>query len=90
MQLTSDWVVTSQLNSAKEAAQELTVKVAGVSKARQLRGWIYLAARFHLSVMDFLEELGSCSLSTECSRTCEVLLLPLACWSLCSVFGYCC
>lgn len=44
VQLTSDWVVTSQLNSAKEAAQELTVKVAGVSKARQLRGWIYLAA----------------------------------------------
>ena len=70
VQLTSDWVVTLQQNSVKVVTRELTVNVPGVSKACQLRGWIYLAAHFHLSVMYLLEELGSCSLSTECSLTC--------------------
>lgn len=69
MQPTSNWVVTLQLNSVKVVTQELTVNMSGVSKACQLG----------LSVMYFLEELGSCSLSTECSPACEVLLLPLAC-----------
>lgn len=56
-QLTRDWVVTLQLNSVKDVTQELTVNVPGVSKACQLGGWIYLAARFRLSVKYFLGEL---------------------------------
>lgn len=42
-----------------EVTQELLANVSGVSKACQLRGWIYLAARFPLPVIYFLEELGA-------------------------------
>lgn len=42
VQLTSDWVVTLQLNSVEVVTQELAVNVPAVSKACQLGGWVYL------------------------------------------------